>query len=116
MARGWSLGFYIAGVAALGAGLLVGGIVAAEVQCDDPEAVAHRWSEIAEIPLNADLSLTLDNATIRFVSCEDGRPEGLSEIDVVANDAQAILAAAEQIDARRGGAQITLCGVRINLV
>lgn len=29
MARGWALGFYIAGVAALGAGLLVGGIVAA---------------------------------------------------------------------------------------
>ncbi len=29
MARGWSLGFYIAGIAALGAGLLVGGIVAA---------------------------------------------------------------------------------------
>jgi hypothetical protein len=29
MARGWSIGFYIAGIAALGAGLLVGGIVAA---------------------------------------------------------------------------------------
>ena len=29
IARGWSLGFYIAGVAALGSGLLVGGIVAA---------------------------------------------------------------------------------------
>ena len=28
IARGWSLGFYVAGVAALGAGLLVGGIVA----------------------------------------------------------------------------------------
>jgi hypothetical protein len=29
IARGWSIGFYIAGIAALGAGLLVGGIVAA---------------------------------------------------------------------------------------
>jgi hypothetical protein len=29
IARGWSIGFYIAGVAALGAGLLVGGIIAA---------------------------------------------------------------------------------------
>jgi hypothetical protein len=29
LARGWSLGFFIAGVAALGAGLLVGGIVTA---------------------------------------------------------------------------------------
>ena len=29
IARGWSLGFYIAGIAALGSGLLVGGIVAA---------------------------------------------------------------------------------------
>lgn len=29
MARGWSLGLYVAGIAALGGGLLVGGIVAA---------------------------------------------------------------------------------------
>jgi hypothetical protein len=29
LARGWSLGLYIAGIAALGAGLLIGGIVAA---------------------------------------------------------------------------------------
>ncbi|MGB3051930.1 MAG: hypothetical protein WBB42_13080 [Polyangiales bacterium] len=29
IARGWSIGFYIVGVAALGAGLLVGGLVAA---------------------------------------------------------------------------------------
>ncbi len=29
LARGWSTGFYVAGVAALGAGLLIGGIVAA---------------------------------------------------------------------------------------
>jgi hypothetical protein len=29
IARGWSIGFYVAGVAALGTGLLVGGIVAA---------------------------------------------------------------------------------------
>lgn len=29
IARGWSIGFYVAGVAALGAGLMVGGIVAA---------------------------------------------------------------------------------------
>lgn len=94
----------------------VGGIVAAEVQCDDPETIAHRWSEIAEIPLNADLSLTLDNATIRFVACSDGRPEGLAEIDIATNDAGAILAAADEIDARRGDQQIYLCGVRINLV
>ena len=94
----------------------VGGIVAAEIQCDDPESVAHRWAEISELAVNADMSIALDNATLRFVGCDDGRPEGLGAIDVIANDAGAILTAADAIDARRGDQQIYLCGLRVNLV
>ena len=94
----------------------VSGIVAAEIQCDDPETIAHRWAEISELGVNADMSITLDNATIRFVACDDGRPEGLGAIDVIATDAQAILASADAIDARRGDHQVYLCGLRINLV
>lgn len=97
----------------------VTGIVAAEMQCDDPDRVAARWAEIATIPLDRSQgtpTLALDNATLRFVPCTDGRPEGLGGIDVAARDRDAILAAAERRGARSGDDQVYLCGLRINLV
>jgi hypothetical protein len=99
----------------------VTGIAAAEIQADDPEAVARRWGEIAELPITQDPAgnptLTLDNARVRFVACSDARPEGLGAIDVIASDKAAIIAAAQS----RGLAgsdpdQVYLCGMRINLV
>lgn len=93
----------------------VAGIVAAEVQCDDPNAIAQRWAEIAEIDLEGN-TMPLENATVRFVPIEDGRPEGLSAIDIAVNDKDAILEAADVIGAVRAENQIYLCGVRINLV
>lgn len=97
----------------------VTGISAAEVQCDDPAAVAARWSEIAEIPVTQQAGvpcLVLDNATVRFVPCNDGRPEGLGGIDVSTADRDAILADARARDVATGPNQVTLCGLRINLV
>jgi len=94
----------------------VSAIAAAELQCDDPRAVASRWAEIAELPVNPDLSITLENATLRFVPCSDGRPEGLGGIDVACADSAAVLAAAERVDARSGDHQVHLCGMRVNLV
>ncbi len=97
----------------------VTGILAAEIQCDDPQGVAARWSEIAEIPLvthdEGHPALPLDNASVRFVPCTDGRPEGLGGIDVACADKAAILAAAEARAAVTGDDQIYLCGLRINL-
>ena len=94
----------------------VTGIVAAELQCDDPAAVAQRWGEIAELPVAAGNTVGLQNANLRFVPCTDGRPEGLGGIDVSTADKSAILAAAEAIGAKRSDDQIYLCGMRINLV
>ncbi len=97
----------------------VSGIVAAEVQCDDPQRVANRWSEIAEIGLSGGdgpPTLPLQNAGVRFVPCRDGRPEGLGAIDVRCTARGAVLAAADQRGAVTGDDQVTLCGIRINLV
>ena len=93
------------------------GILAAEVQCDDPGRTAARWSEIAEIPLagNGDPVLPLANAEVRFVPCMDGRPEGLGGIDVACVDSQAVLAAAAARGIRTGESQVYLCGMRVNL-
>jgi hypothetical protein len=97
----------------------VTGILAAEVQCDDWQQVATRWSEIAEKALSKSSGgypvLPLDNASVRFVPCTDGRPEGLGGIDVACADKAAILAAAEARGAVTGADQICLCGIRINL-
>ncbi len=97
----------------------VTGIAAAEVQCDDPAAVAGRWSEIAQIPLveeSGHTALPLDNATVRFVPCTDGRPEGLGGIDVATADKAAILASAKARGAVSGDDQINICGMRIKLL
>ncbi|MEE2776209.1 MAG: hypothetical protein VYE73_05535 [Acidobacteriota bacterium] len=89
-------------------------ITAATMQCDDPAKVADRWSEIAQIPLDGS-TMPLDNAVLKFVPCSDGRPEGLSELDIRA-DTDAVVAAAEATGCRTGEAQVTICGVRLNLV
>jgi hypothetical protein len=97
----------------------VTGIRAAELQCDDPDRVAARWSEIAEIPLERSAGgplLPLQNASVRFVPIADGRPEGLGGIDVGCVDTEAVLAAARERGAVSGDAQVLLCGIRINLV
>ncbi len=94
----------------------VAGIVGAEIQADDPEAVARRWSEIAEIPLTASLTLPLENAEVRFVPCTDGRPEGLGGMTIRCNDRAAILGAAEANGLPIDGNTITLAGIRMELI
>lgn len=97
----------------------VDGILAAEVQCDDPEAVARKWCDIAEIDLelsDGQFHMPLENADVRFVVCTDGRPEGLGAIDIKTNDKDSILAAAEVKGKLSADDQIMLCGMRMNLI
>ena len=90
--------------------------MAAELQCVNPEDVVKRWSDIAEIPVEANLSIILDNATLRFVPCSDGRPEGLGGIDVSAPGKIEILRRAETYGLKTSDSQVYLCGMRINLL
>jgi len=98
----------------------VRGIVAAEIQCEEPGKVAARWSEIVELPLAPDPrgrpAIALENATLRFVAIEDGRGEGLGAIDLATADRAAIVAAARARRALAGDAQVVLGGIRMNLV
>ncbi|MGD9932645.1 MAG: hypothetical protein AB7T37_02920 [Dehalococcoidia bacterium] len=97
-----------------------GGIVAAEVQCDDPAAVAGRWAATAECPMRSlpgsVFEMQLDNAAVRFVSCADGRPEGLGGIDIVANDRDAIVAAASARGRLMDATTVLIGGLRMRLV
>lgn len=97
----------------------VSGIAAAELQCDDPLATARRWSEIAEIDLQSSDGqhvMPLENASVRFVPITDGRPEGLGAIDLLATDADAVLAAADRRNLVTADNQVMLCGMRMNLI
>lgn len=93
-------------------------ISAAEIQADDPNKVAARWGEIAELPVRSGKfpTIELDNATLRFVPITDGRPEGLGGLDIVTHDRDAILATARARKTPINGNQIYACGMRFNLL
>jgi len=97
----------------------VSGISAAELQSPEPDRLATRWSEIAEIDLVADddghPTMQLDDATLRFVEATDGRGEGLGAIDVTATDRAAILDAADRLDCAVSDTQVAVAGLRVNL-
>src|SRR5206468_2952628 len=92
---------------------VVSGISAVDVQADQPDAVATKWSEIVEIDLEGDEGrrLPLDNADVRFVAAADGRGDGLAGVELIPADADAAMAAADKRGLLAGGV-ITICGTR----
>ena len=97
----------------------VSGISAAELQSPEPDRLAQRWAEIAEIDLTVDAdgnpTMQLDNATLRFVEDTDGRGEGLGGIDVTVTDRDAILDAADRLGCSVSDDQVSVAGLRVNL-
>jgi hypothetical protein len=91
------------------------GIVAAELQSEDPERCTSRWSEVLDIQRRG-FEIPLDEGTLRFVEVADGRGEGLGGIDVAAADAPAVLKRARNRGLPVDGDRITLCGTRVRLV
>jgi hypothetical protein len=97
----------------------VSGISAAEIQSPEPEPLARRWSEMAEIELTTDDDghpvLAIDNAAVRFVEDADGRGEGLGGIDLVTVDREAVLAGARARDCYVSDDRVDLVGLRMYL-
>ena len=99
---------------------IITGYTAVELQSAEPQALAERWSSIAEIPLQQDTQgrtiMPLENANVRFVEMTDGRGEGLSGIDVTVADRGWLLRVAEERGCRVSDDQVMICGVRFDLV
>jgi hypothetical protein len=97
---------------------LVSAITAAEIQCEDPERVASRWSEIVEIE-RADAdgvpTIPLENASLRFVQATDGRGEGLAGIDVACSQPDVVKAKAAEHKLPVADDHVTLVGMRVYL-
>ena len=99
---------------------VVTGIAAAEVQAEDPEEVASRWSAIAEIPLERDAAgnpvMPLQNSAVRFVQDTDGRGEGLGGLDLKVADKARLLEAAKRRNVYRSDDLVEICGMRLKLI
>jgi hypothetical protein len=97
-------------------------ITGARMQCNDPQDVAHRWSDLLERPVRRDgdiWTIDIDNARARFTPLEDDRGEGLSAVRLSCKDRPAILANAKAHGAKIGevptGPFVELVGVRFVL-
>jgi hypothetical protein len=93
---------------------------AVEIQGEDHEALAQRWAALFARPVCRDVAgrpqLLFDNMALRFAPDRDGRGVGIGAVDVLPQDREAILRAADARGRRTGDAEVTLCGVRFNLV
>jgi hypothetical protein len=92
----------------------------AELQSDDPAALAARWSEAVDLPVatgaGGDPEIALDDAVLRFVQSTDGRGDGLGGLDLHVADRAHVLAAAEERGLKRSDDRVDVCGVRFRLV
>jgi Glyoxalase-like domain len=77
----------------------------AELQSDDPDRLARRWSEVMERPVqmrDGQRVIALDDATLRFTEATDGRGEGLGGLDLTCAD-------------RTRAGLVQICGIRFRL-
>ena len=92
----------------------------AELQSDDPERLARRWSEVTELPRSRDDRsrplIALDDAGLRFVAATDGRGEGLAGLDLACADKAGVLARARARGLAVEAGMVLACGMRFYLV
>lgn len=89
-----------------------------ELQAPDPVTLAELWGKVTDLPVERDgseLSIKLNNATLRFVEATDDRGPGLGGLDLAVNNKDHILAAAKQRGCYVSDRQVDVCGVRFYL-
>lgn len=97
-------------------------MTAAELQSDNPQAMAARWSEVLQLTLAENAAgqptIALDDAHLRFVEATDGRGDGLAGLDIEAVDPARIIQSARKHELKVSEDEntITLCGARFRLV
>lgn len=97
----------------------VASIVGVEMQFEDPEHSATKWSRVFDRPISVrdEASvIALDDGEIRFVDATDGRGDCLRGVDFATNDWSAIAAAADRLDLPRHEHAVDVCGTRFQFV
>jgi catechol 2,3-dioxygenase-like lactoylglutathione lyase family enzyme len=99
---------------------VVSALVGAELQCQDPAALAALWSRVLGLPVaqvgSGEPCIQLQNGTLRFVRAVDGRGSGVGGFDLKVVDQLGLLAAAADRGCDHSDEQVMVCGTRINLV
>ena len=93
-------------------------IVGAELQANDPAAMAARWGEVLGRTVERSggvWRIALDGGEIRFVPLGDERGEGLRGFDVALPDPDAARAAARQRGLIDADGEVMLCGTTVFL-
>lgn len=95
-------------------------IAGAEMQSEDPESLAQRWSDVIGMPLErvnpALFRIAIDDGELRFCLAEDGRGEGVGGLDLRVRSPQSIVAMAKQRGLAVDGDRILLAGMRVRLI
>jgi hypothetical protein len=94
------------------------GIVGAELQGDDPGALAVRWAGVLGLPAEPQgegWRIGLEGGELRFVKTADGRGDGLGGFDVAVRDPESVRARAAARGRLKDG-EVMLCGARVHLV
>lgn len=95
------------------------GIVGAEIQADDPDAMSRRWADILGLErtrAGEGWGLALEGGNLRFCTPPDGRGEGLGGFDVAVRDPAAVRARAKQRGLVSPTGEVVLAGTRVRLV
>ena len=89
-----------------------------ELQVPDPAELADLWGKVSALPVDrtgSELSIRLNNVTLRFVESIDGRGPGLSGLDLAVANKDQILDRARQRGAYVSDDEVLLCGTRFYL-
>ncbi len=94
-------------------------IVGAELQGDDPAAMAARWAGALGLEAKAvegGWRIETEGGELRFVTATDGRGEGLGAFDVAVRNPADVLARAKARNCLDAEGNVVLCGTRVRLV
>jgi hypothetical protein len=94
---------------------VVTALVAAEIQAEDPVAMATRWADVIGAE-RRDRELVLEDGRIRFVPLRDDRGEGVSGLDIAVRDRAHVERMARERGVAANDGIVEVAGVRVRLV
>ncbi len=86
-----------------------------ELQSKDPVGLAELWGRVVDLPIvrrGNELTMELNNVTIRFVEETDGRGPGLGGLDIAVNNRDHILKVARERGCYVTDDRVDICGTR----
>jgi len=86
-----------------------------ELQSKDPVGLAELWGKVAGVPVErrgSELTMELNNVTLRFVEEKDGRGAGLGGLDIAVANRDHILSAAKERGCYVNDDRVDICGTR----